>query len=53
MTFVADAAGSLTAFGHDISLRRMEKAGLTLATTVTVIAELTGDYPRLLQGHAR
>ncbi len=45
VTFVADAAGSLTAFGHDISLRRMEQAGITLATTATVIAGLTGDYP--------
>jgi len=45
VTFVADAAGSLTAFGHGISLRRMEQAGITLATTATVIAELTGDYP--------
>jgi nicotinamidase-related amidase len=45
VTFAADAAGSLTAFGHDISLRRMEHDGITVATTATVIAELAGDYP--------
>jgi nicotinamidase-related amidase len=45
VTFAADAAGSLTALGHDISLRRMENEGITLATTATVIAELAGDYP--------
>jgi nicotinamidase-related amidase len=44
VTFAADAAGSLTEFGHDISLRRMEHEGITLATTATVIAELAGDY---------
>lgn len=44
VTFAADAAGSLTAFGHDISLRRMEHDGITIATTATVIAELAGDY---------
>jgi nicotinamidase-related amidase len=45
VTFAADAAGSLTALGHDISLRRMEYDGITVATTATVIAELAGDYP--------
>jgi nicotinamidase-related amidase len=43
--FAADAAGWLTAFAHDISLRRMEHEGITVATTATVIAELAGDYP--------
>jgi nicotinamidase-related amidase len=44
--FVADACGSATAIGHDISLRRMEQVGITLTTTASVSAELTGDYPR-------
>jgi nicotinamidase-related amidase len=44
VTFAADAAGSLTALGHDISLRRMEAEGITLATTATVVAELSVDY---------
>jgi nicotinamidase-related amidase len=43
--FVADACGSATALGHDISLRRMEQAGITLTTTASVSAELAGDYP--------
>jgi isochorismatase family protein len=45
VTFAANAAGSLTEFGHDISLRRMEHKGITVATTATVIAELARDYP--------
>ena len=45
VTFAADASGSLTALGYDISLRRMEHDGITVATTATVIAELAGDYP--------
>jgi nicotinamidase-related amidase len=45
VTFAADAAGSLTAFAHDVSLRRMEHDGITVATTATVIAELAADYP--------
>lgn len=44
VTFVADAAGSLTDLGHDISLRRMEHEGIIVATTATVVAELAGDY---------
>ena len=44
VTFAADAAGSLTPLAHDISLRRMEHDGITVATTATVIAELAGDY---------
>jgi hypothetical protein len=35
----------LTELGHDISLRRLEREGITLTTTAMVIAELTGDYP--------
>ncbi|MBV9383952.1 MAG: isochorismatase family protein [Streptosporangiaceae bacterium] len=49
VTFAADAAGSLTTFGHDITLRRMEHDGITLATTATVIAELAGDYPTYIK----
>jgi len=44
--FVADACGSVTAIGHDISLRRMEQAGITQTTTASVSAELACDYPR-------
>jgi nicotinamidase-related amidase len=46
VVFVADACGSATAIGHDISLRRMEQVGITLTTTASVSAELAGDYPR-------
>jgi len=49
VSFVADACGSATALGHDISLRRMEQEGITLTTTARVSAELAGEYPR----HAR
>ncbi len=45
VAFVADAYGSLTELGHAISLRRLEREGITLTTTAMVIAELTGDYP--------
>ena len=44
VAFVADAYGSLTELGHAISLRRLEREGITL-TTAMVIAELTDDYP--------
>jgi nicotinamidase-related amidase len=43
--FVADACGSATALGHDIALRRLEQAGITLTTTASVSAELAADYP--------
>jgi nicotinamidase-related amidase len=46
VTFVADACGSATALGHDISLRRLEREGIWLTTTASVIAELTGEYPK-------
>jgi nicotinamidase-related amidase len=49
VAFVADACGSATALGHDISLRRLEQHGVTLTTTASVSAELAGDYPK----HAR
>jgi hypothetical protein len=53
VTFVADACGSATAFGHDISVRRLEREGVDLTTTASVIAELTGTYPHVLRDHAR
>ncbi len=37
------------ALGHDISLRRMEQEGVALTTTASVVAELTGDYPKHAQ----
>jgi hypothetical protein len=40
-----DKAVSATAFGHDISLRRLEREGVDVTTTASVIAELTGTYP--------
>jgi hypothetical protein len=46
-------AGSATALGRDISLRRLEQAGITLTTTAAVSAELAGDYPthsRIMHG---
>jgi nicotinamidase-related amidase len=46
VAFVADACGSATALGHDISLRRLEHAGITVTTTAAVSAELAGDYPK-------
>jgi len=45
VTFVADACGSPTALGQDVSLRRLEREGVTVATTAMVVAELAGDYP--------
>jgi len=47
--FVADACGSATALGHDVSLRRLEQAGVTLTTTASISAELAGDYPKHAQ----
>ena len=41
----ADAAGSLTALGRDISLRRMERDGIPVATKATVIAHRGSAYP--------
>jgi nicotinamidase-related amidase len=49
VAFVADACGSATALGHDVSLRRLEQAGITLTTTASVSAELAGDYPKHAQ----
>ncbi len=44
VAFVADACGSATALGHDVSLRRLQQAGITVTTTASVSAELAGDY---------
>jgi nicotinamidase-related amidase len=41
---VADAGGSPTQMADDISLRRMEKGGVTLTTTNQLIAELAGSW---------
>ncbi len=49
VAFVADACGSATALGHDISLRRLEQEGVMLTTTAAVVAELAGDYRRYSQ----
>jgi nicotinamidase-related amidase len=49
VTFVADACGSATAFGHDISLRRLESNGVQLTTTAAVLSELSGRYPTFEQ----
>ncbi len=49
VAFVADACGSATALGHDLSLRRLEQNGVTLTTTASVSAELAGDYRKHAQ----
>lgn len=41
---VADAGASPTKFADDMSLRRMEKNGVTLTSTNQVIAELAGNW---------
>ena len=41
---VADAGGSPTKMGDDIALRRMERGGVTLTSTIQVIAELAGNW---------
>jgi nicotinamidase-related amidase len=42
--FVADACGTLTAFYHDIVLRRLESEGVRLATTPMIVAELVTNF---------
>jgi hypothetical protein len=49
VAFVADAYGAATALGHDVSLRRLEQAGITLTTTASVSAERAGDHPKHAQ----
>jgi nicotinamidase-related amidase len=46
VAFVADACGSATALGHDITLRRLGQHGVSVTTTASVSAELAGDYPK-------
>jgi nicotinamidase-related amidase len=53
VTFAADACGSPTALGQDVSLRRLDREGVTVATTAMVISELAGDYSiysRIMRG---
>ena len=41
---VADAGGSPNTMADDISLRRMEHGGVTLTSTVQLVAELAGSW---------
>ena len=41
---VADASAATTALAHDLALRRMERAGVTLTTTGQIVAELAVDF---------
>jgi nicotinamidase-related amidase len=41
---VADAGGSPSKMADDVALRRMERAGVTLTSTVQLIAELAGSW---------
>ncbi|GAB3374500.1 isochorismatase family protein [Lysobacter rhizosphaerae] len=41
---IADAGGSPSKMGDEMSLRRMESHGVTLSSTNQVIAELAGDW---------
>lgn len=41
---VADAGGSPTKMADDIALRRMERSGVTITSTVSLIAELAGNW---------
>jgi nicotinamidase-related amidase len=49
VAFVADACGSATALGHDVSLRRLEQAGVVVTTTASVVSELAGEYAKHAQ----
>lgn len=53
VTFVADACGSATPLGHDISLRRLAADGVEVTTTASVVSELAREYPmhaRIMRG---
>jgi nicotinamidase-related amidase len=50
--FVADACGSATEFGHEISLRRLAQQDVEVMTTASVISELAGDYPTFARTRA-
>lgn len=41
---VADAGGSPTKMADDIAVRRMERGGVTITSTVSLIAELAGNW---------
>lgn len=43
---VADACGGLTSAGHDLALRRMEKAGASLTSWIQVLLEFQRDWTR-------
>ncbi|MGH8159948.1 MAG: hydrolase [Rhodanobacter sp.] len=43
---VADACGGLTAMSHELALRRMEAAGVTLTSWIQVLLELQRDWTR-------
>ncbi|MCP2337993.1 isochorismatase family protein [Actinomadura rupiterrae] len=42
--FVADACGSMTQFGHETTLRRLQQSGITVTTTATVISGLVENF---------
>ena len=41
---VADAGGSPSKMADDIALRRMEHAGVTLTSTIQLVAEVAGSW---------
>jgi nicotinamidase-related amidase len=41
---VADAGGSPTKMADDIAVRRMERGGVTITSTISLIAELAGNW---------
>jgi len=41
---VADAGGSPTKMADDIAVRRMERSGVTITSTISLIAELAGNW---------
>lgn len=43
---VADACGGLTASSHELALRRLEQAGVTLTSWIQVLLELQRDWTR-------
>jgi nicotinamidase-related amidase len=43
---VADACGGLTPVGHDVALRRMERAGAQMTTWIQVLLEFQRDWTR-------
>jgi nicotinamidase-related amidase len=43
---IADACGGLTSASHELALRRMEAAGITLTSWIQVLLELQRDWTR-------